>query len=68
LGGSALAGEQNEDQRRKASHDPSRHKTNNICGRSTSTASWQRIVELLFDAKGVKMPAPYPWAASSSPW
>ncbi len=31
------------------------HKTHNIYGRSTSTASWQRIIELLFEAKGVKM-------------
>ncbi len=39
------------------------HKTNNIYGRSTSTASWQRILELLFEAKGVKMAEPYPWAS-----
>ena len=42
------------------------HKTHNIYGRSTSTASWQRIIELLFDAKGVKMAQPYPWAAKSN--
>jgi CubicO group peptidase (beta-lactamase class C family) len=42
------------------------HKTHNIYGRSTSSASWQRIIELLFEAKGVKMAGPYPWAASSS--
>jgi CubicO group peptidase (beta-lactamase class C family) len=42
------------------------HKTNNIYGRSTSAASWQRIIELLFEAKGVKMPQPYPWATKSS--
>lgn len=40
------------------------HKTHNIYGRSTSGASWQRIIELLFEAKGVKMTEPYPWAAS----
>jgi len=39
------------------------HKTHNIYGRSTSTASWQRTIELLFEAKGVKMTEPYPWAA-----
>ena len=41
------------------------HKTHNIYGRSTSSASWQRIIELLFEAKGVKMTEPYPWAASA---
>jgi CubicO group peptidase (beta-lactamase class C family) len=41
------------------------HKTHNIYGRSTSTASWQRIIELLFEAKGVKMTEPYPWAVRS---
>ena len=34
------------------------HKTHNIYGRATSTASWQRIIELLFEAKGVKMTEP----------
>jgi CubicO group peptidase (beta-lactamase class C family) len=42
------------------------HKTHNIYGRSTSTASWQRIIELLFEAKGVKMAEPYPWVAKST--
>jgi CubicO group peptidase (beta-lactamase class C family) len=42
------------------------HKTHNIYGRSTSTASWQRIIELLFEAKGVKMTEPYPWAVRST--
>jgi CubicO group peptidase (beta-lactamase class C family) len=42
------------------------HKTHNIYGRATSSASWQRIIELLFEAKGVKMAGPYPWAASFS--
>ncbi len=38
------------------------HKTNNIYQRTTSWESWERIVELLFDARGVRMPGPYPWA------
>lgn len=38
------------------------HKTHNVYGRQTSWESWQRIVELVFEAKGVKMPGPYPWA------
>jgi hypothetical protein len=42
------------------------HKTHNIYGRSTSTASWQRIIELLFEAKGVKMTEPYPWAVRAT--
>jgi CubicO group peptidase (beta-lactamase class C family) len=42
------------------------HKTHNVYGRSTSTASWHRIIELLFEAKGVKMTEPYPWAARST--
>ena len=42
------------------------HKTNNIYGRSTSTASWQRIIELLMEAKGVKMTDPYPWATRTT--
>lgn len=35
------------------------HKTHNIYGRTTSAASWQRIIELLFEAKGVKMTEPF---------
>jgi CubicO group peptidase (beta-lactamase class C family) len=42
------------------------HKTHNIYGRSTSTGSWERIIELLFEAKGVKMVEPYPWAVKST--
>jgi CubicO group peptidase (beta-lactamase class C family) len=42
------------------------HKTHNIYGRSTSTASWQRIIELLLEAKGVKMTESYPWASKST--
>jgi CubicO group peptidase (beta-lactamase class C family) len=42
------------------------HKTHNIYGRSTNGASFERIIELLFEAKGVKMTDPYPWAAKST--
>jgi CubicO group peptidase (beta-lactamase class C family) len=42
------------------------HKTHNIYGRATSTASWQRILELLFEAKGVRVTGPYPWAARAT--
>lgn len=42
------------------------HKTHNIYGRSTSSQSWQRIIELLFEARGVKVPGAYPWAGTSS--
>jgi CubicO group peptidase (beta-lactamase class C family) len=42
------------------------HKTHNIYGRSTSTTSWQRIIELLLEAKGMKMTEPYPWASKST--
>jgi CubicO group peptidase (beta-lactamase class C family) len=38
------------------------HKTHNVYGRTTSNASWQRIIELLFEAKGVKLAEPFPWA------
>jgi CubicO group peptidase (beta-lactamase class C family) len=41
------------------------HKTHNIYGRATSTASWQRIIELVMEAKGVKV-AEYPWAGRST--
>ena len=37
------------------------HKTNSVYGRTTSWKSWQRMVELLFDARGVHMDGPYPW-------
>lgn len=37
------------------------HKTNSIYERTTSRDSWTRMVELLFKAKGVEMPGPYPW-------
>ncbi len=37
------------------------HKTNSVYRRTTSWESWQRMIELLFEAKGVEMPGPYPW-------
>ncbi len=37
------------------------HKTNSVYGRTTSWESWQRMIELLFDARGVRMSGPYPW-------
>lgn len=37
------------------------HKTNNVYRRTTSWGSWQRMVELVFDAKGVEMNGPFPW-------
>jgi len=37
------------------------HKTHNIYHRTTSWKSYERIIELLFEAKEVKMPGPYPW-------
>jgi hypothetical protein len=38
------------------------HKTNNVYQRTTSWESYERILELLLEAKGVKLPGPYPWA------
>lgn len=40
------------------------HKTNNVYQRRTQWASVERILELLFEAKSVSMPGPFPWAAS----
>lgn len=37
------------------------HKTHNIYQRTTSWASWERFIELIFEAKGVRMEGPYPW-------
>jgi len=37
------------------------HKTNSVYGRTTSWASYERLIELLFEAKGVQMEGPYPW-------
>jgi CubicO group peptidase (beta-lactamase class C family) len=42
------------------------HKTHNIYQRATSGESFDRIVELLFEAKGVAMPGPYPWKKEST--
>jgi len=39
------------------------HKTHNIYRRATSWESFERMMELLFEAKGVAMPGPYPWAS-----
>lgn len=41
------------------------HKTHNIYRRTTSWESFERIMELLFEAKGVTMPGPYPWKKES---
>jgi len=37
------------------------HKTNSVYGRTTSWQSYERFIELLFEAKGIEMSAPYPW-------
>ena len=37
------------------------HKTHNVYGRTTSWESWHRMIELVFEAKGVEMEVPYPW-------
>jgi CubicO group peptidase (beta-lactamase class C family) len=37
------------------------HKTNSVYGRTTSWDSYERFIELLFEAKGVEMEDPYPW-------
>ncbi|MDX1492833.1 MAG: serine hydrolase [Longimicrobiales bacterium] len=42
------------------------HKTNSVYDRTTSWESWHRMIELLFDARGVRMEAPFPWAESGS--
>lgn len=36
-------------------------KTNSVYRRRSSSASWQRIIELLFEAKDVEMKGAYPW-------
>ncbi len=41
------------------------HKTHNIYRRPTSWESFERIIELLFEAKGVEMTGPYPWTTKS---
>jgi len=37
------------------------HKTNNVYGRTTSWSSYERFIQLLFEAKGIEMSGPYPW-------
>jgi len=37
------------------------HKTNSVYGRTTSWNSYERLIELLFEAKGIEMEGPYPW-------
>ena len=37
------------------------HKTNSVYGRTTSWESYERLIELLFEAKGVELEGPYPW-------
>ncbi|MGD2122508.1 MAG: serine hydrolase [Gemmatimonadota bacterium] len=37
------------------------HKTNSVYDRTTSWSSYERFIELLFEAKGVDMEGPYPW-------
>lgn len=37
------------------------HKTNSVYGRTTSWESWERMTEMLLEARGVAMPGPYPW-------
>lgn len=37
------------------------HKTNRVYRRTTSWDSWQRMIELLLEARSVEMTGPYPW-------
>lgn len=37
------------------------HKTHNVYRRITSWDSWQRMVELILEARGIWMEGPYPW-------
>lgn len=37
------------------------HKTNSVYSRTTSWESWHRMLELLFEARGVEVTAPWPW-------
>lgn len=37
------------------------HKTNAAYSRTTSWRSWERLIELLLEAKGVAVDGPYPW-------
>jgi len=42
------------------------HKTNNIYQRSTATASWEKILEFVLEAKGATLPGGYPWAGKKA--
>jgi CubicO group peptidase (beta-lactamase class C family) len=37
------------------------HKTNSVYSRTTSWSSFERLIELLFEARGIEMEGPYPW-------
>ncbi|MDH5804496.1 MAG: beta-lactamase family protein [Gemmatimonadota bacterium] len=37
------------------------HKTNSIYRRTTSWESWQRMVEIILEAKGIETEGPFPW-------
>ena len=37
------------------------HKTNSVYSRTTSWSSYERLIELLFEAKGIEMEGPFPW-------
>jgi len=37
------------------------HKTNSEYGRTTSWSSWERMVERIFEARGIEPDGPYPW-------
>ncbi|HSM04036.1 MAG TPA: serine hydrolase [Longimicrobiales bacterium] len=37
-------------------------KTNSVYSRTTSWESWHRLLELLFDARGIRVGGPWPWA------
>ena len=37
------------------------HKTNAIYSRTTSSDSWNRMIELIFEARGIEMQGSYPW-------
>jgi hypothetical protein len=37
------------------------HKTNSVYDRTTSWSSYERLIELLFEAKGIQIEGPFPW-------
>jgi CubicO group peptidase (beta-lactamase class C family) len=37
------------------------HKTNSVYRRTTSWESYERLIELLFEARGIEVESPYPW-------